>query len=281
VARLEADLVGANSEATARELAYRRKAGLSEHNIVSQGDYEEAKSRWEIAKAELTQAEGLLLAAGLTRDDLARILEEGKIGAQFELRAPAGGTLVQSRVSLGELVHPGVSLATISRPDHIWVEASVSANEALRVEEGARLEFISGGGGAERSIGEVVWVSRFLDPVTRTATVRAKVISDPRSLRPGQYGRAMIHTGKMASAVLVPKDAVQWEGCCNVVFVQESPERFRPRKVTIDTADDGYYRVASGLNGGEQVVVRGSHLLKTELRKGNLGTGCCGLEPEA
>jgi cobalt-zinc-cadmium efflux system membrane fusion protein len=62
------------------------------------------------------------------------------------------------------------------------------------------------------------------------------------------------------------------------VFVQEAVDRYRPRKVTIARGDNDHYRVFSGILPGEKVVVDGSYLLKTELKKGSIGAGCCGLE---
>ena len=78
---------------------------------------------------------------------------------------------------------------------------------------------------------------------------------------------------------LVSKEAVQWEGCCNVVFVREAVDRYRPRKVQLLDGNGAYYQVTEGLRPGEEVVVNGAFLLKTELKKSSIGTGCCGLEP--
>jgi cobalt-zinc-cadmium efflux system membrane fusion protein len=89
------------------------------------------------------------------------------------------------------------------------------------------------------------------------------------------FGRAVVQVSGPEPRVVVPKEAVQWEGCCNVVFVREAPDRFRPRKVTLARGVAGYYRILDGLRPGEHVVVGGSFLLKTELKKGSIGAGCC------
>ena len=56
-------------------------------------------------------------------------------------------------------------------------------------------------------------------------------------------------------------------------------DRFRPRKVRLLDGAGPYYQVTDGVKPGEQVVVDGSFLLKTELKKTSIGAGCCGLEP--
>jgi hypothetical protein len=40
-----------------------------------------------------------------------------------------------------------------------------------------------------------------------------------------------------------------------------------------------YYQVTEGLLPGEEIVVNGSFLLKTELKKTSIGAGCCEVEP--
>ena len=68
---------------------------------------------------------------------------------------------------------------------------------------------------------------------------------------------------------------MQWEGCCNIVFVSESKDRFRPRKVQVQYVNGEYYAVI-GLHEGDEIVTHGSYMLKTELMKEGLGAGCCG-----
>jgi cobalt-zinc-cadmium efflux system membrane fusion protein len=126
---------------------------------------------------------------------------------------------------------------------------------------------------------EIIWVSRILDPHTRTGTVRAQVIDKHHNLQAGEFGRVTIIELSNQQVTLVPKDAVQWEGCCNVVFVREATDRFRPRKVELLNGNGAYYQVTGGLAPGEEIVVDGAFLLKTELKKSSIGAGCCGLEP--
>jgi len=172
---------------------------------------------------------------------------------------------------------PGEQLARIGDPSALWIEGRLREREATRLERGQRVEFTADGRALRRTAGEVIWISSFLDPRTRTATVRVKPVQ-AGSLRAHEFGRLRLPVGPAEPSILVPRDAVQWEGCCNVVFVQEAADRFRPRKVEIAAADAAYYRVISGLQPDDQVVVAGSFLLKTELKKSSIGAGCCGLE---
>jgi membrane fusion protein, heavy metal efflux system len=105
-----------------------------------------------------------------------------------------------------------------------------------------------------------------------------KPLHESKRIRAHEFGRLQITDDVTQSAILIPKGAVQWEGCCNVVFVRDAPDRFYPRKVDVERADLTHYRAMKGLQPDDEVVVQGSFLLKTELKKSSIGAGCCGLD---
>jgi multidrug efflux pump subunit AcrA (membrane-fusion protein) len=69
------------------------------------------------------------------------------------------------------------------------------------------------------------------------------------------------------SAILVPNEAVQEMNGDQVVFVRTQQTQFRPREVTTSQAADTHTEVLEGLRPGEEVVVKGAFLLKSELLK--------------
>ena len=277
--RLKGDYLESGANWKMREQELKRKEELRKQDVISAATYEAALASAQVAQAQLAKAEGLLEAAGLSDEDLQEILTTKQITPRFWLTVPAAGVLMKRDAKPGELLPAGTPLALISDPGSLWVEAKVREQDLRRVKVGQEVEFMTDAVGNRRSKGRVIWVVQFLDQETRTATVRAKILSGSDRLNPGEFGRAIIYTQAASRlAVLVPKDAVQWEGCCNVVFVQETLDRYRPRKIKIDIGEAGYYRVTEGLKPGELVVVNGSFLLKTELKKESIGAGCCEVE---
>jgi cobalt-zinc-cadmium efflux system membrane fusion protein len=75
---------------------------------------------------------------------------------------------------------------------------------------------------------------------------------------------------------VVPKEAIQWDGCCNMAFVQTREGEYEPRKVRLGDQVENGYVVLAGLSVGEPVATQGSYLLKTEVLKSQIGAGCCG-----
>ena len=128
--------------------------------------------------------------------------------------------------------------------------------------------------------GRVTWVSSHVDRRTRTLKVRAEFINANGLLRAGMFAKAIVTIRKPEPVLLIPKEAVQWDGCCNVVFIRRSDVLFEPRKVLLDYETETAFVAAEGVREGDTVVTTGSFLLKTEILKGSIGAGCCPVDPD-
>ncbi len=222
---------------------------------------------------------GLLLSTGISDIDIDELLDKGTVTNEFVLRAPSTGVIAKRIAQVGELLEDGQALAILTDPTSLWIEAQLTEDQIKNVYVGQDLLFASDDGALNRVKGSIIWVSPYLDSHTRTGIVRARVANQAHNLRAGEFGQVTIINTHDSHAILVPKDAVQWEGCCNVVFVRESLDRFRPRKVELADGPGSYYQVTKGLLQGEEVVIDGSFLLKTELKKTSIGAGCCDVGP--
>ena len=254
-----------------------RQKELFEGGLISDSEFEDSEAEFAVADAHLAGQAGLLLSAGLSANDLDVIINDKIINQSLMLYAAEDGVIIERIGMLGELLDEGSPLAVVGDPGALWIEAQVREGDVSNIDLGDEVVFSSDGSGLRRCSGEVIWIAQYLDRQTRSLTVRAKIKKGPNLPHSGEFGRVIVNSGNKSETVMVPKDAIQWEGCCNVVFVRESIDRFRPRKVRIEPGEKGYYRVVEGLNPGEDVVVNGSYLMKTELRKGSIGAGCCGL----
>ncbi len=279
VAALQSSLVSAYAEYDKDKKELERHRALKAKDLISDSEFEQQKAETERAWADVVASKGLLLSAGMSPQDIKAVVQESAVSNQFMIRATASGMLVDRIARLGELQPAGRAFASIANPSAMWIEARLTEQQIKDIEVGQPLTFSSDGRGINRVGGEIIWVSRFLDPHTRTGTVRARVVDPDHRLHAGEFGRVDIVQSERHEVALVPRDAVQWEGCCNVVFVKEAVDRFRPRKVTLLERQGPYYQVTGGVYPGEEVVVDGAFLLKTELKKTSIGAGCCGLEP--
>ena len=93
------------------------------------------------------------------------------------------------------------------------------------------------------------------------------------------FGLARIIVHDNDNVISVPSEAVQTDGCCQLVFVRQDDTLFEPRKVSLGASAGGHVEILAGLAAGESVVTVGSFLMKTEILKSNIGAGCCDVDP--
>ncbi|RJP38447.1 MAG: efflux RND transporter periplasmic adaptor subunit [Phycisphaerales bacterium] len=232
-----------------------------------------------VAQAALDAAERSLHILGLTHEQIDAIGTEGDERlSRYELRSPVTGRLIERAVSTGEAVEPGRALFAVADTSSMWLLADVYERDLVRVRVGQPVRFIAEGMRLSFD-GRLEWISPQVDDRTRTVRVRAALPNPDGWLRAKTFGTARIILHDDEAVVSVARESVQTDGCCQLVFVRESDTSFVPRKVVLGSGANGYVEIIRGLNEGEMVAAAGSFLMKTEILKGNIGAGCCEVEP--
>lgn len=263
------------------EKNHAREQSLYEQEIATEKGLLEAETRLVESRVALSGAMQRLRNLGLSDEDIERIESSGDTSSRLPLRAPFAGVIVERHAVPGEVVATDKALFKIADLQTMWVILDVDERDAARLTLG-RPVAVTVDAMPQRSFeGELTWISAQVDPRTRTVQARAEVANPDGLLRAHMYGQAQVHVRTMSDAVLVPESAVQWDGCCNVVFVRHTDTIYQPYQVTLGPKQGGYFVVEDGLPPGESVVTQGSFLLKTEILKGNIGAGCCEVDPGA
>jgi len=164
VSSMEAQRAAAEAEAENARLVFERSAGLKNEGIVSQGDYDQARTAYEAARAQAeslrkqsdAQRAALALARASAEQNAVKLHqlissrhEQAAAAAQrtkadvrlayTELHAPIDGLVDVRAVRAGEVVSPGQPLLTLVNPDDLWVRADVEETYLDRVRIGDRL----------------------------------------------------------------------------------------------------------------------------------------------
>jgi cobalt-zinc-cadmium efflux system membrane fusion protein len=217
---------------------------------------------------------------GLPADVAKIVLDSKEASANLvPLLAPLDGTVVAREVVAGEVVDNARVLFVVADTRRMWLTLHVRVEDARRVALGQPVRFRPDGGGPEAA-GQVAWVSTGVDPKTRTVKVRADLDNAGGKMRDSLFGSGRVILRHEEHAVVVPSEAVQWEGDCHVVFVRDkdylaegAPKVFHTRTVRPGARDGGNTEIIAGVLPGEVVVTRGSSVLRSELLKNNLGEG--------
>ncbi|MBI4717815.1 MAG: efflux RND transporter periplasmic adaptor subunit [Planctomycetes bacterium] len=302
-------LLKAHSQRELARAAFEREERLRQQELSSDRAFETARSNLDAAEAEFQavheeiafSAERELLAAdkaltiarsamhvaerqlhilGLTEEAVALLDDDTDASLlRYEVRSPLDGHVVQRQAVVGESVSEEGALYTVADLSHLWLILDVHERDLVVLRPGLPVHFSPDALRGRRFAGEIEWISSQVDDRTRTVQARVPLANESGFLRANMFGTARIVLHEDDEVVTVPKDAVQTDGCCQLVFVQESDDTFRPRKVALGAAAGAYWEVRGGVDPGEPIVTAGSFLLKTEILKSSIGAGCCEVEP--
>ncbi|MBT8486202.1 MAG: efflux RND transporter periplasmic adaptor subunit, partial [Phycisphaerae bacterium] len=263
------------------EKTHAREQSLFEQNVGTERDVLEAETRLVESRVQLGNARQRLQNLGLSERDLEVVAETNDTSSMLPLRAAFPGIVVERHAVPGEVVTTARSLFAVADTQTMWVMLDVYETDVARLERGQRVTMRVDAMPDRTFTGELTWISAEVDRRTRTIQARAEVENPDGLLRANMFGRAEITVRTIEEAVLVPASAVQWDGCCNVVFVRHTDTIYQPYKVTLGYKQGERFVVEDGVPAGEAVVTQGSFLLKTEILKGNIGAGCCEVDPGA
>ena len=234
----------------------------------------------KVAKSELDAFARELGILGLSESRLATIGSESGVAlSRYELHSAATGRIVEQRAVVGEVVEQRDALYTVADLSTMWVMMDLRERDLKLVRVGLPVLFTVDGLPGHAFDGIVSWISNTVDDRTRTVKVRANVPNERGLLRANMFGLARIIVHDNDEVVSIPREAVQTDGCCQLVFVKQDETLFEPRKVSLGASANGHVEILAGLVPGESVVTVGSFLMKTEILKSNIGAGCCDVEP--
>lgn len=252
--------------------------------IVAQSEYLQADRRADLtcgrredspdcrtARAILRSARTKLRILGTPEDGIRSIERTHDISTAYVLRAPIGGSIVETNVVRGNAIKAGDDLFKIANLSRVWVNVDVYEKDIARVSRGDRVEVrLSAYPGAVFT-GSLSLVSEVVDEKKRTVRARAEMDNKDGRLRPGMFADVSILAAPEGIGVaVIPDTAVQSIQGDPVVFVERGRGVFELRHVRLGEEREGLVSVTEGLREGERVVVQGSFILKAEFLKGTL-----------
>ncbi|MFQ5514297.1 MAG: efflux RND transporter periplasmic adaptor subunit [Myxococcota bacterium] len=178
--------------------ALRRLEALRRSRVTSEKALEDARSALQLAEAEREAAAERL--------------------ARKTLRAPWDGVLSERFRELGEVVDPGVPVATFIDTSRLRVEVDVPAFQIGRVRTGQRAWIELPAFAGERFAGRVRKVAPAPAEGRHLFSVEVELSDPDPRLRPGLSARVEIVTAILERAMVIPLAAVVERGRERVVF---------------------------------------------------------------
>ena len=226
-------------------------------------------SKLELVKKSAVRTEEAsrekLRLLGLTKQQIEKVIRNGKPADNITLYAPQSGVVIKKNVNEGQYVKTGEPIYSIADLSTLWVILEAYESDLPWIELGQSVRFTTEAYPGKFFEGKVVYVDPVVNEKTRTVRVRLEVSNDDSSLKPGMLVRATQQKDgqprdKTDSPLVIPASAPLLTGKRAVVYVANPNKEgaFEGREVILGAKAGNYYIVKNGLEENEKVVTNGN-----------------------
>jgi membrane fusion protein (multidrug efflux system) len=242
---------------------------------VADADLKASTARLDAAKADFGRVSTLIKRGTST----ALTLEDSKVKLavaetdlavkqakrrNYTIRAPFDGRITRIALPAGALVTAGKPLGQIYDDSRLRVEFRIPERLWSQATAGQSFEIQANGAPSLKAKGRVSYIAPDISPDSRSLAVAGVVDNEGRRFAPGLFVNVRLNLGEKKNVVLVPQAALVERLSGTYVFVVEG-KTARERKVEADERQDGKVEIASGVDEGTLVVVRGQKLIRDNM----------------
>lgn len=258
VAKAEADLVTAETDARLAKTELDRAANLIKANAVAKDYYDQKNNANGTAQAAVKSAQAALTQAKLNVD-------------YAYVKAPISGRVGRAEIQVGNLVQTQTGqsplLTTIVSNDGIYADFDVDEQTYLEnvrahakttdQESKIPVELTVQGDNGHVYKGTIESFDNKINTGTGTIRARARFANEDGSLIPGMFVSVKLASAADSKVILVPEDAIGNDQSKRFVFVVGRDHKASFREVALGSEVGGDYVVTSGLKPGEDIIVDG------------------------
>lgn len=253
----QANVASAEASLQSQQARFQRFRNLLTERAVSQQEYDEAEASYLQAQAQVKQATAQLQKAQLNL-------------AYTTISAPISGRIGRSMVTAGSLLqaNQGQALTNIHQLDPIYVDIAQSSEQFMQLQQALKVGqlkldeqqrvAVTVEVAGETLVGQLLFSEVSVSPDTSSLTLRAQFPNPEQLLLPGMFVSAELDQGVLQDILLAPQQGVSRDprGRPQVMLVNANG-RVEQRYIEVDGTYGAYWRVKSGLQVGDQLIVEG------------------------
>lgn len=258
LAEIRSELLAAEKRLGLAKTTLERERKLWEEKITAEQDY--LAARQAHVEAEI--------ARNLAAEKLSTLGVRGYSGqnaAQYEVRAPIAGLVVDKKIAGGQTVLDQQEIFTLADISTVWVNATVYPKDINALKMGSPAKVRASASGMEGE-GSVEFIGAFMGEQTRTATARLTMDNKQGQWRPGMFVDVVLTQGSAEVPVAVKAEALQTIRDWTVVFGRYG-RYFEARPIELGRSDGQMVEVLSGLSAGEEYAATNSFAIKADIGK--------------
>ena len=257
VSSLQSEHTSQESELKIAQRELKSAQSLFEDNMLSEKELMEAQAKVDQAQAELRRV----------KTDLS-VFGSNKGSGSFSIKAPITGYIVAKNASSGSTVSPDSDpLFSIADLSTVWITVNVYASNLKFVKEGMNVKITTLSYPGEVFDAKINTMSQVFDPEEKVLKARIVMPNSDLKFKPEMSVVVKLEDSTHNRLVSIPSDALIFDADKYYVVVEETPDNFKIKEVTLQGHNKNVSYVTSGLSEGENVVVKNQLLIFSGLKE--------------
>jgi membrane fusion protein, heavy metal efflux system len=260
LAQAQLTFLKAHSQLQLTTRAVERAELLLSADVIGSAELQRRQAEQQIAGAEKRAVSDQLKALGISATRIAKLEATGQIQSSASITASGSGTIIDIKVTQGQVINPTDILFVISDLNELWAVAELPEQDSQFVKKGQRVQVEIPALGSVAMIGTVAYVGDIVNPETRTVRVGVSLPNNDRKLKPSML-MTMLIEGKPMSKTVVPQAAVVRENDADHVFVKQADGAFRLIRIELGPEINGHRPILNstkGVSKDAQIVIDGA-----------------------
>ena len=256
---LESERISLETEVKIAQRELKSSQDLFDDNMLSEKELLQAQGNLKQAQTSLSKV----------KHDIA-VFGTSKGNGIFGVKAPMNGYVVTKNVSAGSTVSENSdTFFTIADLSTVWIVANVYARNIQYVKERMEVEISSLSYPDETFSGKINSVSQVFDSEEKVLKARIVMRNNELKFKPEMSLVVRIKNREQSKSIAVPSEALIFDNNLYFVVVRESDSDFSAKEVTLIGQHDNISYLGSGLNDGDNVVVKNQLLIYSGLKEKN------------
>ena len=260
LSQAQAAYLKAKTQMTLQKMKAQRAKRLFEEGIISEAALREREAGLAESDVEVRALADQLSVMGMTPSAVEGLNKSGLIHSLTPVTSSTDGTIIESKISVGQIAEISDEFFTVADLSTVWVSAEAPEQDAASILLGSDAEVHIAALPDHPFIGRIIYVSDTVKPDTRTVTVRISVSNPTRRLKPEMLAE-MIITLHAEESITIPAEAIIRHRDRDHVFVQTQDDAFELRPVSLGSEHSGRRKVLSGLSVGDMIIAKGGFQL--------------------
>ena len=258
--------VKAVSQTRLAEQSAERARQLVQSDVIGKAELQKREAEVLQNGTEVAALRAQLHGLGMSESAIQKLESTRKLNSDYPLIASISGTVVERKITVGQVVQPADPAFLVADLSNLWFVAEVPEEESGSLAVGKTVIATIPAVPDELTTGKLTFVSPIVNPETRTVQARMN-LANPKGLFKPDMLASMTFEDRPERGLTIPTTAIVREDNRDHVFVQIGTNEYRLREVQLGVEVADRRVVVSGLTANDSIVLDGAFHLNNKRRQ--------------